>query len=115
MNRFFRIFLSVIMLSLFSQQVLAECSHGDGPIIPDGNVASQDELVAAQKAMKAFQVTLAEYRECLDAKDAAIDPEAEDAEAQKAAIGADYDASVDAEEKMAEEFNTAVRAFKARQ
>ncbi|MEM7358746.1 MAG: hypothetical protein AAF431_06605 [Pseudomonadota bacterium] len=115
MKQFFRIFLSVIVIALFSQQALAECSHGEGPIIPDGNVASQDELVAAQKAMKAFQADLVTYRECLVEEESAVDPEAADAAEQTAAIGAKYDASVDAEEQMAAEFNAAVRAFKARQ
>ncbi|MBT8114070.1 MAG: hypothetical protein KJP04_01735 [Arenicella sp.] len=85
------------------------------PIIPDGNVASEDELVAAQKAMKMFQGSLGSYRECLDAEGAAIDSESEDDEAKATLILENYNNSVEAEEKIAQEFNTAVRAFKARQ
>lgn len=85
------------------------------PIIPDGNVASQDELVAAQKAIKGFQGELQEYRDCIDGMQKALNPEAETTVNEMAALNALYDGSVDAEDKLAEEFNLAVRAFKARQ
>jgi len=92
-----------------------DCAMPASPIIPDGNVASEDELVAASKAMKAFQGNLVEYRNCLAAKDAALDPEAEDTAAKKTALNNSYNVSVDAEGAVADEFNAAVRAFKARQ
>jgi len=97
-----------------SSQAQAECALPAAPIIPDGNVASQDELVAAQQAMKAYQGTLTEYRECLAGMDAAVVPESEGAEEKTASILAAYNASVDSEEAVAEQFNTAVRAFKER-
>jgi hypothetical protein len=108
--------LGVISLLLISATATsAECNLPNSPIIPDGNVASQDELVAAQKAMKAYQGELVGYRQCLDGKLQALDPEAESSAEQTAALNARYDRSVDAEAKVAEEFNAAVRAFKARQ
>lgn len=91
------------------------CDMPAAPIIPDGNVASEDELIAAQKAMKMYQESLGTYRECLDGLQSAVDLEAEDGEAKAALILADYNASVDSEAKIAEEFNVAVRAFKTRQ
>ena len=126
------VFLSALLLAFsggpaMSEEAVAEAAESEdmavaeacdmpaAPIIPDGNVASEDELVAAQKAMKMFQTSLGGYRECLDGKQAAIDMEAEDGEAKAELILADYNASVDAEAKIAEEFNVAVRAFKSRQ
>ena len=107
---------ALVVLSLAAAgTAYADCELPTGPIIPDGNVASEDELVAAQKAMKAYQGELVGYRECLDGKQQAIDPEAEGSAEQTAALNAMYDQSVDAEAAVAEEFNVAVRAFKARQ
>lgn len=107
------LFVTSLALAL-STQAQAECVTPEAPIIPDGNVASQDELVSAQRAMKAYQGTLVEYRECLAGMDAAVVPESEEAEQQTASILAAYNASVDSEESVAEQFNAAVRAFKAR-
>jgi len=58
------LFASALILAV-SSYANAECTTPSAPIIPDGNVASQDELVAAQKAMKAYQGELIEHRECL--------------------------------------------------
>lgn len=110
-----KIALIPLLLFILSAPAFADCSAPSGPIIPDGNVASQDELVAAQKAMKAYQDKLVGYRGCLDKEQAALDPEAEDTAEKSAEISAEYNTSVDAEAVMAEEFNVAVRAFKARQ
>ena len=93
----------------------AACMMASAPIIPDGNVASEDELVAASGAMKAYQGKLQEYRDCMVGMEEGLDAEAEDDAIKLAEIRAKYDASVDAEAAIAEEFNLAVRAFKARQ
>ena len=94
---------------------VAVCELPGAPIIPDGNVASEDELVAAQKAMKGFQGSLLTFRECIHAEEKTIDEESEEAPAQAQALLDHYNSSVDAEEKLASEFNSAVKAFKARQ
>ena len=91
-----------------------ECELPTGPIIPDGNVASQDELLAAQKAMKAYQAVLVDYRLCIDDKNTLLDLETEEGAAAKLVNNQLYDASVTAEENVAEKFNLAVRAFKSR-
>ena len=90
------------------------CELPTAPIIPDGNVASQDELLAAQKAMKAYQGVLVDYRLCIDEKNTLLDLETEEGAATKLVHNSVYDASVTAEENVAEQFNLAVRAFKAR-
>ncbi|NND81602.1 MAG: hypothetical protein HKN50_04165 [Gammaproteobacteria bacterium] len=92
-----------------------DCYMPAAPIIPDGNVASEDELVAAQRAMKMFQESLVSFRGCISTKEKALDMEAEDYEAKGAVLVDAYNKSVDAEARVAEEFNSAVRAFKSRQ
>ncbi len=115
MTRFSKTLIAGVMLVGFSTSALAEdCALPTAPIIPDGNVASKDELVAAQGAYKEFEANIDTYRGCLEEKEKGVPLDAEDIDAQKAAILALDSASVDALTKVAEEFNVAVRAFKAR-
>ncbi|MFT5571565.1 MAG: hypothetical protein ACI9FR_000482 [Cryomorphaceae bacterium] len=102
------------LLVAFSGTAAAECTNPSAPIVPDGNVASMDELVAAQKGLKAFQAELVDYRECLVEQKVADTSEDQAALQKNAALDAAYDSSVDAEGVAAEEFNAAVRMFKSR-
>ena len=96
---------------------VTECTPSSAPIVPDGNVASKDELLAAQKAYKLFESSTHDYRDCLLILKANLQAAglAEEELASKLAenLAAD-NASVDRLEGAAEEFNIAVRAFKAR-
>ena len=115
MNLFNHKTVAAILFTAFSTQAFAECDMPASPIIPDGNVASLDELVSAQKAMKMYQSSLGGYRECLTGMEQAIDPESEGAQEKSKVILDEYNASVDSEAAVAEEFNAAVRVFKTRQ
>lgn len=91
------------------------CSYNaTTPIIPDGNVASKDELVSAQARIKYYQDSLLDFRECLSLAEKELDPEAPGYEDAKKALVARSNESIDLETKVAEEFNKAVRAFKER-
>ncbi len=93
----------------------AHCTYDNNtPIIPDGNVASKDELIAAQGSIKAYQTSLVEFRECLAAVETALNPEAEDFESVKTLLIDRMNKSVDMENQVAEQFNETVRAFKSR-
>ena len=93
----------------------AACSYSNNlPIIPDGNIATKDELVAAKNRIGVFQVQLADFRDCIADKVEALDKDAEDYEETKKAFFARSDASVNLEEKVAAEFNTAIRIYKER-
>jgi len=93
----------------------ANCSYNaTTPIIPDGNIATQDELISAQKRIKAYQESLLDFRECLIEVEKSLDPEAEDYQSIKDALLDRSNASIDVEEKVAEEFNTAIRTYKSR-
>ena len=84
------------------------------PIIPDGNIATKDELVSAQKRVKYFQETLLDFRECLFEAEQALDVTAADYDVKKAALLARSDESIDLENKVASEFNEAIQIYKAR-
>ncbi len=91
------------------------CSYNTTtPIIPDGNIATKDELISAQKRIKIYQDNLLDFRECLSEKEAALSTEAQDYETQKAALFARRDESIDLENKVAAEFNEAIRIYKER-
>jgi len=92
----------------------APCVQPAQPIIPDGNVASKEELVVASKAVKTLQSELEVYRNCLAGKSNAIVGEDDAATAQKQAIVDRYNESVDLEEKVAGDFNIAISAFKSK-
>ena len=114
MTRLSKTLIAGALVLGFSSNVMAECEAPSAPIIPDGNVASQDELVAAQGAFKAFEKNFYDFRDCLQEKEKAILPDAEDAEEQKAAIIEADNVAFDELNRVADKFNAAVRAFKAR-
>lgn len=94
-----------------------DCTAPATPTLPDGASASLEEMVAGQAAVKSFQADAQAYRECLDGamqrlRTAAEDGDAEAAEAFKQTTDA-YNASVSAEENLATDFNSAIRAYKA--
>ena len=85
---------------------------GAAPEIPDGTKATEDDLVGAQKRLKAYLADGDEYLSCLQSAEASlgdtITPE------QRAIVLGAYNAHVDVMQALGESFNTAVRAFKAR-
>lgn len=82
------------------------------PTAPDAipEDASRDQLLEAKGQIGDFQGEVEEYRACLSAA------ETEDiTPGNKQAIVASYNYSVEMEERVAERFNEAIQAYKARQ
>lgn len=82
------------------------------PAAPDAipQDADTDTLLAAKKDIGRFQGEVETYRSCLaEAETDDITP------GNKEAIVASYNYSVEMEERVAERFNEAIRAYKARQ
>lgn len=105
-------FVSAAIMFASVNVAFAECTAPTGtPIIPDGNVASKDELIAAQGAVKNFQALNLDYLKCIDGKRAELDPEAAETAQQMGEFQALEDAAIAMEEKLADEFNTARKAF----
>lgn len=73
--------------------------------------ATYDELVAAKGRVSEFQAELAVYRECLES----ASPEEELTDGNRMALNQAHNYSVEMEERVAEAFNVAVRAYKARE
>ena len=111
--------LALIGLILGSTASIADdCTAPPSPTPPDGATASMEQMLAGQKAVKAFQAANTDYRSCLDPLvtaaevAAAGDSPGPDLEATLAQLNGDYNASVSAEEEVANQFNVALREYK---
>lgn len=114
----------VFSLGLFSSaQVLAESASASGelmekchspqqPTIPNGLRASKDEMITAQKSMKAYLADGDGYIECLQELERSWGDTATDE--QKAVIVLFHNKMIDDMESVAELFNAAVRAYKGK-
>lgn len=125
----------VASLSFFSIYAIAECDSPSAPDLPDGAVSTLEDMLAGQKAMKAFQADVVQYRACLvgideevgddlsaaqSTIDAKLDEmrqlvlEADDeAKAAHETLLTKYNAAVDSEAAIAGEFNIEIREYKA--
>lgn len=101
---------------LTSLTTMAECTAPDQPSLPDGASSTMDEMIAGQQAVKTFQADAQAYRACLDEtieslRSAAADGDEAAGESFAATTDA-YNASVAAEEQVANDFNAQIRAYK---
>tara|TARA_Y100001970_G_scaffold9604_1_gene11262 strand:- start:6669 stop:7010 length:342 start_codon:yes stop_codon:yes gene_type:complete len=109
-----KIFLIIFFIT-FSSIGLAECNYPKKNFdIPSGKKASEAQMVEAMGRVKQFQADLAIYRTCLDDELAKVSPELESYEEIQRMNAQKYNASVEDEQKMAEEWGEAVRAFKSK-
>lgn len=105
------LFGSLLILSL-SGLAVAECERPAAPTLPDGATAEMAAMAAGQGEVKAFVAAGNAYLECLKAEaDALGEEEKSAAEARLAS----YNSMVDEMQAVATEFNTQIKAFKARQ
>jgi len=89
--------------------------------IPSGSTATMDEMLAAKKAIQENNAVVETYTQCLkaeqEAKIAAGGPDMKDE--AKVKISTEYanlqNAEVEKLQKLADQFNVEVRAFKAKQ
>ena len=107
--------LLIISLMIFSSMTIAECNYPKKKFdIPSGKKATEAEMVETMGKVKQFQDDLAVYRTCLDDELAKVSPEFESYEEIQRMNAQKYNASVEDEQKMAEEWGEAVRAFKSK-
>lgn len=81
---------------LASGHALADCPAPNNAVqVPDGATATRDDMIAAQKAVKAYDTAVREYSECMGAGGAARAAE-----------------QIDRLKKVADRFNAELRVFK---
>lgn len=87
-----------LVACLASVPALAECVEPlDDPHLPDGATASREEMIAAQNAIKAYDIVVKEFADCM----------------AKTKLGsARGDRAVDKLLFIADRFNVEMRAFK---
>ncbi len=109
-----KIFL-IVSLITFSSMTFAECNYPKKKFdIPSGKNATEAEMVETMGKVKQFQADLVIYRTCLDDELSKVSTELESFEEIKRMNAQKYNASVEDEQKMAEEWGEAVRAFKSK-
>ncbi len=95
-----------------SNPALAACEYPADVALPDGAKATEAEMNAASAVVKKYIADMDAYMACLDAEQTALPVEQQTLEA-KALHVKRHNAAVDAEEKIATDFNAQIRAFKA--
>lgn len=112
---------TITLLLASAVATAADCNKPSKPSLPDGATATKEQMLAGQKAVKAFQSDLFNYRGCLEAiieKSRAAAKGAAEGDFEKAqtiynqATNA-YNEAVSMEQDIAGQFNTEIREYKA--
>jgi hypothetical protein len=98
--------ISLAGLLLVASAAYADCSRPKAPSVPDGSTATEAELVDAQTDVQEYMAATNAFLECL-AQEEEVEPEVD---AERIAA---HNQAVDDMEEVAEQFNLAVRAWKA--
>jgi len=115
------LFAMALTAALTAAPVLADCPYPAAPDkLPDGSSATLEEMVAGQKAVRAYDKAINDYVSCIDHElDEAIKKggdqlkpqqksDMQHVEAQK------HNAAIDQLQNIADRFNEQVKVFKAR-
>lgn len=110
--------LSVLALGSLTISVPAiakDCAYPEMIDVPDGGSATEDEMLAGQKRVKKYIAAMEDYLNCLqeDLQERAAGMNEEEIAEQRALTDSRHNAAVDDMEAVANEFNAAVRAYKA--
>ncbi len=89
----------------------SRCVAPEAPAIPDGTSEDFEGMIRAQSAVQKFMRQSTTYLECLDAY---IDNDSNTAESRSAAVR-QYNSMVDLTQRVGDDFNRQVRAYRARQ
>jgi len=92
---------------------ISKCVFPAAPTVPDGNTASEDEMVTASGAVKAYVAENDKGLACLNAVKEAFGDEPM-TEEQTAEFTNVYNSAVDAAHQVGNGWNEAVRAYKAK-
>ena len=98
----------------YAQFAFSACNYPKINInIPNGAKATMEEMVAAQSSFKAYNTDMDAYLVCLDDELSKISEDFEGYEDIKRISDDKYNAAIDQLTKAAEEWNQAVRGYKA--
>lgn len=117
MKKLIKIALSVSLV-FFGQSAFA-CDYPERVLIPNGNTATKDEMIAGQTGVKTYVADMEIYLECIQeeektTRDAIADLQPEDEQEREDALSKKYNAAVDEMERVAAQFNAEVQAYRAK-
>jgi hypothetical protein len=116
-SRFVRVF-AVVFAFCFAQAAaaaeidLSTCSYGEPPAIPQGDVASEQQMAEAGTAVRAFVGEIQDALACLEKAEKTLGEEI--TPEQRAEVTQRYNAGVDLLNATATNYNQQVQAFKDR-
>ncbi|MEL7187413.1 MAG: hypothetical protein AAFN50_13430 [Pseudomonadota bacterium] len=87
--------------------------------MPDGSTATKEQMLEGVKMINAYQEAMNTYLSCIEADEVvaaqAVDDDDEDAKARRQELfNQKYNAAVDEQTMVVEEFNAQIRAYKSR-
>jgi len=91
-----------VIVGLAAPQAFADCGSPPGDAaaqVPDGTSATRDQMVAAQKAVKAYDTAVRQYTQCLE---------------QEGESGAKETQVLAKDQQLADRFNTELHAYEAK-
>jgi hypothetical protein len=108
--------------ALFAGEAIAACTAPSdfNANIPNGSKATKEEMLTAQKAVKAFDTAVAEYIQCMKTEQVAEVSAGGDkmTDEQREKVVARYAAKIDPlfdkDKKIADQMNAEIRAWKAK-
>lgn len=110
---------AIALVTLLAASVAWACDYPQRADVPDGAMASKEEMIAGQRAVKSYMSAMNNYLSCIEAAEqetiATNGNTDENAKQQKIEMyNKKYNAAVDEMNLVAEEFNMQVRAYKQR-
>jgi hypothetical protein len=104
-----------LLIALAAGPAFADCTPPDDTVqIPDGATATRDQMIAAQRAVKAYDTAVKSYGDCLQQEENAKVA----AGADKGKLNAQYaklnNDQVDKLTKVAAKFNDELHAYQAK-
>lgn len=112
--------LSLCAAVLFCVPVQAiACDYPEKPVLPDGNTATKEDMIAAQASVKAFLSAVDDYLSCIeqearDAVQALDDPDDAEVERREELLNKRFEAANEEKFLFGEQWNQQVRAYNER-
>ena len=98
----------------YAQWTLADCNYPKMDfVIPNGAIATMENMVAGQTNFKSYNADMEAYLDCLDSELAKVSKGLDNYQEIQSFSDSKYNAAVDELTEAANQWNEAVRAYKA--
>jgi hypothetical protein len=102
------------LFMLLSNNINADCNYPKKNfVVPTGSNSTEAEMVEVMGKVKTYQADLGTYRTCLEDELKQVSPDLEAFADIEKMMTAKFNASVEDEEMLAEDWSAAVKAFKS--